>query len=361
MIDPTRIQFPRINKTFLKGLFWLGVFLFLATIFTSARGVYDIFLPKPEVRKDIVQLGDDVFHRDKIWFQRAIIIHNRGNDDAKNVSIKCFLPNGEITRLEIISDEDYSVSKPENGSEFCSCSLARLAAGSKIIILAWGTVSSTGRKSDQEAAMPIVSASYDGGIATKSDKLTALEEIEEVGNTLKRGANAIVQQLNRKTRADAILHQLTNVILPSLGIYFVSGPATTSADFGSALLATSMLMVTAWLLLPRAWAGLLIALFFSLLIWLFVDFWVVAIIWLSVPLFLGIFPLLTTRNYKEFILLIVYFISLLALLVTHSTATEWSCLFSNSFRIDACTLQTIHGGIPSGYIMFSLYFIFVEF
>ena len=125
MIDPSRIQFPKVNKTFLKGFFWLLVFLFLASVFSSARGIYDRFLRKPEVRKDVVQLGQDVRLGNQLWIQRAIIIHNRGNDDARNVQIKCLFPNGMITRIIVISEEEYSEISDSNSTKSCTYSLPR--------------------------------------------------------------------------------------------------------------------------------------------------------------------------------------------------------------------------------------------
>ena len=300
MIDPSRVQFPKVNKTFLQGIFWIGVFLFLATIFSSARGIYAIFLKQPEVRKEIIQLGDDVRDGQKIWLQRAIIVHNRGNDDANNVKIKCLLPNGKISRLEVISDEDYSISDIEHGSADCAYSLVRLSAGSKIVILMWAAVPLA---NDQKTVMPFVSASYDGGVAVSSEKPTALEEVGGIGNTLKQGVNVIAQQFRAKISADEKLQQLTTKILPSIGIYFGNTPIVNGSDFKSALIAVFMLIVIAWLLLPRAWAGLFAASSLSLLVWLFVNVEAVAIIWLTVPFVLGIFAFWATRSRKEVILL----------------------------------------------------------
>lgn len=359
MIDPTRISFPKMNKTFLKGIFWLLVFVFLASIFSSAQGIYDKFLRKPEVRKETIKLGHDVHHENRIWIQRAIIIHNRGNEDAKNVQIKCQVPNGEITRLNLISEEDYLINEIEGSSNICSYSLSRLAAGSKVVVLVWSTVSTVNLADKQKSVMPIVSASFDGGIAVSSDRPTALEEIQGIGNTLTKGIDIITQQLNKKTQVDLITQQLVSTLLPLWGIYFIGGTVMSNTDVRNVLITAFMLISIAWLLLPRVWASLLIAGLISLIIWLFVGIWIAAI-WFTIPIVLGILALWHTRSRKEMILLIVCLVSIGVLLFNTTTVLEWDCLFSNGFRIFACPLTTIHGGIFFGYLSFTFYLVFVD-
>lgn len=43
MLDFGDMHLPTVDRTCLKGIFWTLVFLFLATLFASARGVYDLF------------------------------------------------------------------------------------------------------------------------------------------------------------------------------------------------------------------------------------------------------------------------------------------------------------------------------
>ena len=90
MIDFGNLRFPTVDRTFLKGIFWILVFLFLATIFASARGIYDKFLKRPEVRISSVQIGPEWVDDGTLWSQTATVVVNKGNTDAHDVFIGIF-------------------------------------------------------------------------------------------------------------------------------------------------------------------------------------------------------------------------------------------------------------------------------
>ena len=71
MVDPSKIQFPKVNRAFLKGLVWMLFFLFLASVFVSARGVYDIFIKRPEVRVAVLPIGEHAIMSNITWSQHA--------------------------------------------------------------------------------------------------------------------------------------------------------------------------------------------------------------------------------------------------------------------------------------------------
>ena len=362
MIDPSRIQFPKVNKTFLKGFFWLLVFLFLASVFSSARGIYDRFLRKPEVRKDVVQLGQDVRLGNQLWIQRAIIIHNRGNDDARNVQIKCLFPNGMITRIIVISEEEYSEISDSNSTKSCTYSLPRLAAGSKFSLLLWVTSSSMIPNYPPKAIDPIVSASFDGGVAVSSDKPTALEEVQGIWLIINNGLRAIIRRFDAKIQPGLVIQHLTLSLLPLWGIHVYNNTNLDNREINSAFVSVLLLMATAWLLLSRIWAGLFIALLFSLFVWLFFDVYLDTI-WLLIPCILGLIALGNTGSIREAIILSSGLVVMFAILLLNMTMVDWDCIRLNTFwtiQMFTCFQSNIHGGVWLGCLLFATYLIIIE-
>ena len=366
----TPFQFPRVNKAFVKGLFWLAVFLFLASIFSSFRVIYDNFLKKPEVRQETVVVGSQVVE-DKLasWSQRAIVVHNRGNADARNVYIQFTVPNGKITRVEPYSEEPFNELQT-SVSESRAYTLTRLASGAKILFLTWFvSVSPTiDAGSNQvfmtKAPLPIVSTTFDGGTAEAGERLTALEEMQHLGKLLFDGLQSIWLRLEQKLNLSNAGEYIVGTMLPQLGIRYTVTPASANQDMLGALVAIGMLAGFAWLLLNRVWAGLITATFSGLFLWLYLDL-KVDVFWLVVPLMLGIAALFTSKSVKERVLLCALLFISIAWLLQSTSVADWSCAANevSTFALTAiflCSQADLDGGLVMGLSVLAAYLLVVD-
>lgn len=359
MLDLGNLRFPDVNKAFLKGIFWLLVFLFLATIFISARGIYDRFLQKPELRFNIIPIANDLYEENIVWIQRAVIVENQGNADASNVIITSFMPSGAIDRIDIYSDEQYTLESSENKSSESIIKLTRLAQGASTRLFIWGYHLTNIYGVVEQPKLQIY-VTYDGGVAEPRGTPTALEEIKNLGDLVGSGFQAIYQRFNNEIGLTFLL-QAIYASLPTLGIYDVSFEPMPE-DFKAAFISLLIVSVCIWLLLRKEWAGFIIAVLIGFLLWLYTDF-TVNIVWLAISTFIATIAALITESNKEAtILIIVMFISF-TILMSYTWLDQWTCINyppSTVTQILNCVPVRIPGGIVVGFFVISIYTFIVE-
>lgn len=342
MVDPTKLPVPTVNRTFLKGLFWLILFLYLATHISFMRGIYDRLLTRPEVRKEVLTPTNDIILDDKVWIQRAIIFQNRGNGDAKNVYLQFVVPDGKITRLEIVSEEAYTLPiTPTLNSGSASLSLERLAAGARVSVYLWASVSSSRSKADC-----LTSATFDGGIAESSDQPTALEEIRNIGSYVTRGLNRLggrLQSLLMPTEAYAFFHSWFPI---------------ENQDFREITISILLLLFGSWVVLRRNWFAVMVAVLCGLFILLFADFWVNSSV-LFILMALSVIPLVFTRSGTERVILIAGAALVWSMIIEHPCLEQLAASGQGSGWL-SCVPHRIPGGIAVGYTLLVVYFVFTD-
>lgn len=354
MFDFGNFRFPSVNKAFLRGIFWLLIFLFLATIFVSARGIYDRFLQKPELRISIFSIGKDFYEKDGAWIQRGIIVENQGNADATNVLITSFMPNGIVSRIDINSDERYLIEYSGYDSRNAWIDVPRLAQGGAVRILLWGKYL-VPIDSIIEQPQPQIHVAYDGGVAESRDTPTALEEIKNLGDLVTSGFVAMYIRFDNQIGFTMISNAIYNN-LARFGIYDISYGKIPN-DFRAALVSSIIISGCCWLLLSRGWAGLLIASLIGLLLWLYTDF-TVNIVWLAFAVLLTTVSALLTDNEKEAAILSAVLAIGLTILYTFTYPEQWACIGFNNFswiEMFNCVPVHIPGSITIGFFIVNLY------
>ncbi len=345
MIDPSQIRFPSIDKAFLRGIFWLLIFIYLAESFSIFRGIYDHFLGRPEVRYEITSQSTDIVAGGEYWLQRTVRVNNGGNGDAKNVRVQIAIPGSQITRLKIMSEEAYSTPEEQELLDDGASTLAldRLAAGAQVVITVWAVISS--HIDHPEIA---ISATFDGGSAESSQRPTALEEIHLLADTFARGLRTLWLRLSAR------------FAFPSLYRDASSRFPLADTEFREAFLATAILLVGAWLLLPRHLAAVLFAFAGGGFAFLFLDFWVSSTT-LVIATILAIVALLFTRSNRERLVLVG------GTILTWFWVIDRQCLatllpnnLSLGLAIPACVPLEVPGGIWLGYGLMVLYLGFIE-
>lgn len=358
MINFSDLNFPTVDRTFLKGIFWILVFLFLSTLFVSARGIYNKFLRSPEVRAQTVPIGRDIALDTSVFIQRAIVIENRGNSDARNVFISLSIPNGNINRLEVDAPDKY-VMVNVNGKSRQAIEMPRLSPGAEVKILLWGDYFSQVIQPRYEEIVR-TSVSFDGGVAEEREERTALEEIRNLGDLLQSGLTAIYEQFNQEINTKRIETLIVST-LPALGVYDIS-QIENSESFSAALIAIAMLGFGAWLFFRREWAGLTIAILIGFTLWLFTNF-TMNIIWLAIAAIIMSLEFRITRSRKEAAVLFVCLLSIFGVLVANTSLDYWYC--TNPFSYDLhevmnCVPRKVPGGIAVGYLVIGLYLSITE-
>lgn len=373
--DFWNFRFPDVNRTFLRGIFWILGLIFLASVFSLAQGIYSKFFQLPEVRKVVLQVGHDINLGSTILIQRAIIIHNRGNADARNVYIQCSVPAGYITRISVISEESYRNNEAESvdGEKTCNFSLDRLAANAKFTIFLWATVSSASVSDNTAMDYSLISASYDGGSAEFGNKPTALEEMRGIGTILSQGLSEIAIQTDRRLRLNALLQYWTENSLPAMGIYIWGLGIDNASNLGSVVITSILVLFALWLFFSKLVAGIGFAVVTGFLAWLYLDF-SVHYLWLALPLTVAMFEIVdlygdinTTRSLrlqrgygKEIWILFFFFcIVLMLIVVIHKGIVDTSCI-SGNVLFPACMPLTVSGGLWIGFTIFALYFLVVD-
>lgn len=376
--DFSNFRFPDVNRAFLRGVFWILAFIFLASIFSLAQGIYSRFLQKPEVRKVVLQIGHDIDLENTVLIQRAIIIHNRGNADALNVYIQCSVPSGRITRISVISEEAYhrnASDYADDRRDSCSYSLARLASNAKFTILLWATVSSVSLSNNNTIDYSLVSASYDGGSADFGDKPTALEEMKGIGTLIAQGTTGIARQTDKRIGLGSVLQDIVVTTLPNWGVYIRGLHDTNAGNLRSVFITTLMIMVALWLFSSRLTAGIGFALVVGFLTWLYIDSQVNST-WLVVPLLIAIIEIRDLggsirvtrssrlqRNYSKEKGILIFVVLMLVGVFLFINQTSLGCVFANaSSGIIGClsSIVTISGGLWMGITVFALYFLMVD-
>lgn len=342
MVDLTRLPVPSVNRAFIKSLFWLILILYLATHFSFMRGIYDRLLTRPEVRKEVLAPISDVVLDDKIWIQRAVIIQNRGNGDAKNVYFQIVIPDGRITRFEIVSEEPYSLPITSTlNSSFVSFSLDRLAAGAQVSIRLWASVSSSRSKADCQT-----SVTFDGGIAESRSRPTALEEIRSIGNYVAQSMNHLWARLQ-----SLLIHT-------QLYAFFRSWFPIENQEFQEITISILLLLFGSWVILRREWFAVMVATLSGLFVLLFVDFWVNPSI-LFFLMALSLIPLAFTRSGTERAVLIAGAGLVWFIIVDHQCFRRLIAI-EQMTKFMSCVPLEVPAGIVVGYTLLVTYFVFTD-
>lgn len=354
MFDLSNLRLPSVNKTFLQSIFWLLVFLFLASIFVSARGIYDRFLQKPELRLNVFPIFEDFYEEEVVWLQRAIVVENQGNADAANVLITLSMPGGSVNRVNFDSDERYTILRSTYDDQTLVIEVPRLARGASVRMFIWATYFSHIRTLIEQP-QPKVHVAYDGGIAEPRGTPTALEEIKNLGDLIASGFTAIYQRFDNEIGLTSISRTFYSS-LPIVGIYNVSLTKVPD-DFRAAVTSSIIVSICLWLLLRREWAGLLTALLIGFLFWLYTDF-TVNILWLAFALLFATIAALITDNNRE-ALILAGFMSVGFIILFHYTSLEqWTCIDYynlNIMHLFNCVPVHIPGAIVVGYFIISVY------
>jgi hypothetical protein len=307
-----------------------------------------------------------------IWTQRAIIIHNRGNADARNVYIRFTIPNGKITRVVPYSEEplteiDLAIAESR------AYTLTRLSSGAKIIFMTWsasrGSQPNASTNDDSTTAgTPVVSTTFDGGTAEEGTRLTALEEMQNLGKLMIDGLQSIWLRLDQKLGASDLGLYVLNNTLPQFGITYSVTSLTNQKELIGALIAIAMLTGFAWLLLSRVQAGLITATFAGLFLWLYLDL-KVDVFWLLVPVLLLLVALGvafgTKKSSKEKLFLGIAFAFSVTWLLQSTDTSEWNCFGESLSRGDvgavlACSQVDLDGGLVIALIIFAMYLLWVD-
>lgn len=353
------VKFPSVNKTFLRGIFWLLVFLFLATIFVSARGIYDRFLQKPELRYSLIPISNDFYEEDVVWIQRVALLENKGNADASNVFITLFMPSGVIGRINIYSDESYESTFSKHEDKTVLIKVPRLAQGASIRIFVWANHLTSIYGTIEQPKLQMYVA-YDGGIAEARGTPTALEEIKNLGDLIGSGFLAIYRRFDNEIGL-TLLSDIIYINLPSFGVYDVSF-APMPEDFKAAIISLAIVSACVWLLIRREWAGFIISILLGFLLWLYTDF-TVNIIWLALSTFLTTIAALATASNKEAAILLTVVIVSFTIMMNYTWLDQWVCIGGFSFAVTQilnCVPVRIPGGIMIGFFIISLYTFIVE-
>jgi hypothetical protein len=354
MIDPTRVQFPRVNRSLLQGLFWFLVFLFLASQIRVVRGIYNRLLSKPEVRKEEYAPSTDIYVGNELWLQRVVTIKNRGNADANDVRINVAVLNGRITKFRVLSDELYSVVDPQvtQTEGRLTLALKRLAPGARTVIYVWAVQSAV-----DGASKVAVSAVFDGGAAESSQKPTALEEIQGLGALLARGLDHAWVRLRSRLELGDLQTAILD-LLPSIGIYNLEAIPIEDREFQETLATLGVAIFGTWLLLRRTRAIVLIAVMVGVFSWLFLGFAMDAK-WLLLGTFFAFVAFFTTQSRHERIVLVVSTLAVWALIMDFDCVATLGA--DHLFTVWACVPVAVSGGIAAAYLTVTAYLVIAEF
>lgn len=292
MLNIRQLQLPKFNRAFLKGLFWLLFLLFLASIINVARGVYDIFLPRAEVRQAIIDIGTEIDVNSNTWSQHAAIVRNRGNADAKDVRATLIIPGGELARVKTFSTESYQHVPSENEEEYI-VELDRLAPGGDIVIFTWLNHPYT-----IEGVKPILAVTVSNGTVETMDTLTALEEIRGTSRLLGFGLTDLLNRFVSRVSPDTNFQSISEMLWVFGIYYYVENNDYAVNEFRYAFFSILALSFGFWIFLSRGLASILVAISFGIFSWLYLDF-TLNITWLIVATVLAWIPFIMTKSVLE--------------------------------------------------------------
>ena len=365
MVDPSNIRFPKVNKEFLKGLFWLLFFLFLASVFVSARGIYDIFIKRPEVRVAVLPIGELAIISNTTWSQHAVVVHNRGNESAKNLFVNIRVPKGEIVRTNILSDESYESVGAQLGIS-SAYTITRLAPGARFITVLWHS-SPTPKvsTSDRRTIKPLVSVAFDGGVAESAQVPTALEEMQGIGQITSTGLLSIFERLDDRLNLSSTWINSVQSSLPQFGIEWSTNDEVPPHEFWGAIISIAIIAGLGWLLLPRAWAGLVTAGLVGVFLWLYLDSRIDTI-WMFAPIVIGFIALAFSNSNVERLILVISIAVCGWITVTNYFTSDLQCVLQLQYNVNfidffSCTQYTVNMGIAVGFIVLHSYLVFVDF
>lgn len=261
MLDPSRSlsRILKLNKQFLQFIFMFLLFLFIATFFAPFRGIYDRFIQRAEVRKSIEVMDQDIWFGDRYLIKRFVTVANKGNQDARNVNISVRLFNGEITNLEIYSDEIYSSS-----DEFANrlmIELPRLSAGAQVILIVNAEIFPYMLIND--ISQFDVVATYDGGIAEPISNPTAFETMTRLGDEFASGITIFYRRF-RETVSPDVSPLVFGI--ESISLYPLSG-----REYRQLLFSFTFLSLLMYFFLPKLVFFLVFSVFSGFFVWLFID------------------------------------------------------------------------------------------
>lgn len=352
-------QLPDINRRFLRGILWLIVFLFLATVFSSARTVYDIFYRRAEVRYSVKQLNEHIQYQDTFQYQQyLIVVQNRGNDDAERVRISISSGRNEIARLLIQSDEDYQIYsdglRPQTETVI---ELERLAPRAKVSVFLWEK-SGVDNTSTSDV---YVRTAFDGGIAELETVPTTLEEVENIGTTLATGMTLIWSKLKEQF---VISFQGTRIetTLEKYGLYGISTVMFDNDEFRQAIVTVLMLVVAFWLLLPLRLSALATATLIGMTLWLFTDV-SVHVNWVFLFAVVAFIPFAFTSSMIERLSILFVTLAVLWAVFSNIEQQDFTCMRHTTGDIAQvlfCAPVAVPAGLAFGYLVFLLYVTCVE-
>jgi len=341
-------------------------FLFLASVFVSARGVYDIFIKRPEVRVAVLPIGEHAIMSNITWSQHAIVVHNRGNESAKNLYVNIRVPEGDIVRTNILSDESYeSVGTQLGNSE--AYTLTRLAPGARFITVLWHS-SPTPKVStnDHRTIRPLVSVTFDGGVAESAQVPTALEEMQGIGVLTSRGLLSISERLDDRLDLSSTWIYTVQSTLPQFGIEWSTKDEVPPDELWGAIISIAIIAGLGWLFLSRAWAGLVTASLVGIFLWLYLDSQIDTI-WILVPILFGIVALLFRANSNaERLILFISILSCAAIAYFNGFISDCQCISQQSIPVNfidffSCTQYTVNVGTVMGFTVLHVYLVLVDF
>jgi len=184
-----RLPSIRIASLFLQLLLIGFIFVILASQFSWVRVIYDQipFLTRPELRAQV--FAQDARLGTEWWIQRMAVIKNLGNKAAYETLINIFVPNGRITRYQVISDQYYSIDETTNLSEGkLRVSVAEMPPGAKITIYLWAV--QPARRPSPEVE---ITAVHSSGSAKAADTPTPIDEFRDQIKSAVEGLTSIFQ------------------------------------------------------------------------------------------------------------------------------------------------------------------------
>ena len=265
-VGPFTLPNIRITRQVFRLLLMFLLFIFLASRFAWAEGIYDRVFARPELR--IHQYEADVkVHLDNTTrFQSVVVVQNRGRQSASDVYVSMVASRGRITRYQIASEEAYAVSNNSNlkdGALYLT--LPRLGPRASLRVYVWG--------SSQSYVEPplMVAAIADSGAAKPLTESTALEESERYAFDLVRVFEEAYHAFRSHPKVLAVSQAFSTEFSD------IVDTVTTNEHLTSMFIAALVLVALAWLFWSTSVLMTLISILATIFMWLFFDFSIAAV------------------------------------------------------------------------------------
>jgi hypothetical protein len=169
IVDTIRLIFSRI---FLRAILGLVILIFIASVLPVARGIYDHFFPRPELRITESSPSQESHAGNEKLYRFEAVVENRGNSTAEHVYVSASLPGGQIKRYEVFADYPYTETQNTDTSRgYLLLGLERLSPGARITVHLWGS------RGELVQSSRVFAAVYDAGSAPGTEELSSEERI----------------------------------------------------------------------------------------------------------------------------------------------------------------------------------------